>query len=123
VGRKVKIGNFVELKNTEVEDGASMGHFAYLGDASIGAKTNIGAGTITCNYDGKRKHRTLIGRNSFIGTHSTLIAPVTVGDGSYVAAGTVVTQEVPEDSLAIGRTRQVNREGWAKRRRESEAGE
>jgi bifunctional UDP-N-acetylglucosamine pyrophosphorylase/glucosamine-1-phosphate N-acetyltransferase len=123
VGRKVKIGNFVELKNTEVEDGASMGHFAYLGDASIGAKTNIGAGTITCNYDGKRKHRTTIGRHTFIGTHSTLIAPVTVGDGAYVAAGSVVTQDVPEDSLAIGRSRQVNREGWAKRRRESEAGE
>lgn len=123
VGRKVKIGNFVELKNAEVEDSVSAGHFAYLGDASIGSKTNIGAGTITCNYDGKRKHRTVIGRSTFIGTHSTLIAPVTVGDGAYVAAGSVVTQEVPPDALAIGRQRQVNREGWAKRRRESEAGE
>jgi bifunctional UDP-N-acetylglucosamine pyrophosphorylase/glucosamine-1-phosphate N-acetyltransferase len=120
VGRKVKIGNFVELKNTTVEERASMGHFAYLGDAFIGEKSNIGAGTITCNYDGKKKHRTHIGRDSFVGTHSTLVAPVQVGDGAFIAAGSVVTEEVPADALAIGRARQVNKPGWAKQRRERE---
>jgi len=120
VGRKVKIGNFVELKNTTAEDRASMGHFAYLGDAFIGEKSNIGAGTITCNYDGKKKHRTHIGRNAFVGTHATLVAPVTVGDGAFIAAGSVVTEEVPADALAIGRGRQVNKPDWAKQRRERE---
>jgi bifunctional UDP-N-acetylglucosamine pyrophosphorylase/glucosamine-1-phosphate N-acetyltransferase len=118
VGRKVKIGNFVELKNTVVDDRASIGHLAYIGDADVGEHTNIGAGTITCNYDGKRKHRTQIGKEAFIGTHSTLVAPVTVGDGAFTAAGTVVTQEVPEDALAIGRVRQENKMSWARRRRE-----
>lgn len=121
VGRKVKIGNFVELKNAQVEDGVSIGHLAYVGDAAVGEKTNIGAGTITCNYDGKRKHRTVIGKRAFIGSHTTLVAPVAVGDGAFTAAGTVVTADVPEDALAIGRTRQSNREGWAKVRREREA--
>jgi bifunctional UDP-N-acetylglucosamine pyrophosphorylase/glucosamine-1-phosphate N-acetyltransferase len=120
VGRKVKIGNFVELKNTIAEDGVSMGHFAYLGDAFIGEKSNIGAGTITCNYDGKKKHRTHIGRHTFVGTHATLVAPVTVGDGAFIAAGSVITEEVPADALAIGRGRQVNKPDWAKQRRERE---
>jgi bifunctional UDP-N-acetylglucosamine pyrophosphorylase/glucosamine-1-phosphate N-acetyltransferase len=120
VGRKVKIGNFVELKNTTAEDGASMGHFAYLGDAFVGEKSNIGAGTITCNYDGKKKHRTHIGRHTFVGTHATLVAPVQVGDGAFVAAGSVITEEVPADALAIGRGRQVNKPDWAKQRRERE---
>lgn len=120
VGPKVKIGNFVELKNTTVEERASMGHFAYLGDAFIGEKSNIGAGTITCNYDGKKKHHTHIGRNTFVGTHATLVAPVQVGDGAFIAAGSVVTEEVPADALAIGRARQVNKPGWAKQRRERE---
>jgi len=120
IGRKVKIGNFVELKNSTVEDRASMGHFAYLGDAFVGEKSNIGAGTITCNYDGKRKHHTHIGRNTFVGTHATLVAPVTVGDGAFIAAGSVVTEEVPADALAIGRGRQVNKPDWAKQRRERE---
>lgn len=120
VGRKVKIGNFVELKNAEVEDGASMGHLAYIGDAFVGEKTNIGAGTITCNYDGKRKHHTRIGRRTFIGTHSTLVAPVEIGDGAFVAAGAVVTQDVPPDALAVGRVRPTIKPDWARRRRESE---
>lgn len=120
VGRKVKIGNFVELKNAEVEDGASMGHLAYIGDAFVGEKTNIGAGTITCNYDGKRKHHTRIGRQTFIGSHSTLIAPVEIGDGALVAAGAVVTQDVPADALAVGRVRPTIKPDWARRRRESE---
>jgi bifunctional UDP-N-acetylglucosamine pyrophosphorylase/glucosamine-1-phosphate N-acetyltransferase len=120
LGRKVKIGNFVELKNAEVEDRASVGHLAYIGDAFVGEKTNIGAGTITCNYDGKRKHQTRIGRNTFIGSHATLIAPVVVGEGGFVAAGTVVTQDVPPDALAVGRARQENKPGWARKRRERE---
>lgn len=120
VGRKVKIGNFVELKKTRVDDRASIGHFAYLGDAEIGEKTNIGAGTITCNYDGKHKHKTVIGRDAFIGTHATLVAPVTVGDGAYVAAASAVTEDVPADALAIGRARQTNKPGWAKERRKRE---
>jgi bifunctional UDP-N-acetylglucosamine pyrophosphorylase / glucosamine-1-phosphate N-acetyltransferase len=118
VGRKVKIGNFVELKKAEVEDRVSLGHFAYIGDAFIGEKTNVGAGTITCNYDGKHKHVTRIGRNAFVGTHSTLVAPVEIGDGAYTAAGSVITQDVPSDALAVGRSRQANKEGWARRRRE-----
>ncbi len=118
VGRKVKIGNFVELKNAQVEDGVSVGHLAYVGDASVGEKSNIGAGTITCNYDGQKKHRTRIGRAAFIGSHTTLVAPVEVGDGAFTAAGAVVTQDVPGDALAIARARQENKPGWAARRRE-----
>lgn len=120
VGRKVKIGNFVELKNATVEDRASMGHLAYIGDAFVGEKSNIGAGTITCNYDGKKKHHTHIGRHAFVGTHSTLVAPVEIGDGAFTAAGSVITEGVPADALAIGRGRQVNKPGWAKQRRERE---
>lgn len=120
VGRKVKIGNFVELKKTRVDDGASIGHFAYLGDAEIGERTNIGAGTITCNYDGKHKHKTVIGRDAFVGTHATLVAPVTVGDGAFIAAASAVTEDVPADALAIGRARQTTKPGWAKERRERE---
>ncbi len=120
VGRKVKIGNFVELKNAVVEDGASLGHLAYVGDAFVGEKTNIGAGTITCNYDGRRKHVTRIGRGAFVGSHATLIAPVEIGDGAFVAAGTVVTEDVPADALAIGRAQQTNKPDWARKRREQE---
>jgi bifunctional UDP-N-acetylglucosamine pyrophosphorylase / glucosamine-1-phosphate N-acetyltransferase len=120
IGRKVKIGNFVELKNAEVEDQASMGHLAYIGDAFVGERSNIGAGTITCNYDGKRKHRTQIGKRTFIGSHTTLIAPVDVADGAFVAAGTVVNQNVPEDALAIGRSQQVTKADWARKWRERE---
>jgi bifunctional UDP-N-acetylglucosamine pyrophosphorylase/glucosamine-1-phosphate N-acetyltransferase len=118
IGRRVKIGDFVELKNAVLEDRVSAGHLTYLGDAQIGEHTNIGAGTITCNYDGQAKHQTVIGRESFIGTNATLVAPVTVGDGAYVAAHSVVTEDVPADSLAIARSRQTVKEGWAHRRRE-----
>jgi bifunctional UDP-N-acetylglucosamine pyrophosphorylase/glucosamine-1-phosphate N-acetyltransferase len=111
------IGNFVELKKTRFRAGAKAGHLAYLGDSDIGAEVNIGAGTITCNFDGANKHRTAIGDNAFIGSNSTLVAPVEVGAGAYVAAGSVITEAVPPDSLGIGRGRQVNKEGWAERRR------
>ena len=111
------IGNFVELKKTRMRAGAKAGHLAYLGDSEIGAKVNIGAGTITCNYDGYQKHPTQIGEGAFIGSNSTLVAPLKIGAGAYVAAGSVVTQEVPPDALAIGRGRQENKPEWAMKRR------
>jgi bifunctional UDP-N-acetylglucosamine pyrophosphorylase/glucosamine-1-phosphate N-acetyltransferase len=111
------IGNFVELKKTRMRAGAKAGHLAYLGDSDIGAKVNIGAGTITCNYDGYKKHPTQIGEGAFVGSNSTLVAPLEIGAGAYVAAGSVVTQTVPEDALAIGRGRQENKPEWAKKRR------
>jgi bifunctional UDP-N-acetylglucosamine pyrophosphorylase / glucosamine-1-phosphate N-acetyltransferase len=118
LGREVKVGDFVELKNSVLEDRVSAGHLTYLGDADVAERTNIGAGTITCNYDGRRKYRTVIGKKAFIGTHATLIAPVTVGDGAYVAAHSVVTEDVPADALAIARSRQTVKEGWAARKRQ-----
>jgi len=121
LGSKVKVGDFVELKNATLGDGVSAGHLTYLGDAEVGPRTNIGAGTITCNYDGLDKHRTVIGADSFIGTHSTLVAPVTLGEGAWTAGGSVITDDVPAGALGIGRARQVNKEGWArakKRRKE-----
>jgi len=111
------IGNFVELKNTKLGRGSKAMHLAYLGDSEIGAKVNIGAGTITCNYDGQKKHKTLIGDGAFVGSNSTLVAPAEIGEGSYVAAGSVVTKPVPADALGIGRGQQVNKEGWAAARR------
>jgi bifunctional UDP-N-acetylglucosamine pyrophosphorylase/glucosamine-1-phosphate N-acetyltransferase len=111
------IGNFVELKKTRFGAGAKAGHLAYLGDSEIGTEVNIGAGTITCNFDGAKKHRTRVGDNAFIGSNSTLVAPVDVGTGAYTAAGSVITDAVPADALGIGRGRQVNKEGWAARRR------
>jgi len=110
------VGNFVELKNTDFGAGSKSMHLAYLGDSTIGSKTNIGAGTITCNYDGRKKHRTNIGNNAFVGSNSTLIAPLTIADEAYVAAGSTITQNVPEKSLALGRSRQVNKEGWTPKR-------
>jgi bifunctional UDP-N-acetylglucosamine pyrophosphorylase/glucosamine-1-phosphate N-acetyltransferase len=115
------VGNFVELKKTRLGAGAKAMHLAYLGDSTIGAKTNIGAGTITCNYDGVKKHQTTIGAGAFVGSNSTLVAPVQVGDGSYIAAGSVITNAVPPDALAIGRGRQENKEAWARKRREKTA--
>lgn len=108
----VHVGNFVELKNTTMGAGSKSMHLAYLGDSSLGAHVNIGAGTITCNYDGKKKHRTKIGNDVFVGSNSTLIAPVEIDDRSYVAAGSVITHHVPAKTLAVGRSRQVNKEGW-----------
>jgi bifunctional UDP-N-acetylglucosamine pyrophosphorylase/glucosamine-1-phosphate N-acetyltransferase len=113
----VHIGNFVELKKTRMRAGAKAGHLAYLGDSDIGAEVNIGAGTITCNYDGFKKHPTRIGEGAFVGSNSTLVAPLEIGAGSYVAAGSVVTQAVPADALAIGRGRQENKPEWARKRR------
>jgi bifunctional UDP-N-acetylglucosamine pyrophosphorylase/glucosamine-1-phosphate N-acetyltransferase len=112
------IGNFVELKNTKMHRGAKASHLAYLGDASIGEATNVGAGTITCNYDGFHKHRTEIGDRVFVGSNSTLVAPLTIASGAYIAAGSVITENVAEDALALGRARQVDKPGWAKRRRD-----
>jgi len=114
IGNNAKIGNFVETKKTKLGDGAKANHLAYLGDADIGDNANIGAGTITCNYDGKDKHKTRIGDNSFIGTNSSLVAPVNIGKGAYVGAGSVITKDVPEESLAVARGKQVIKEDWAK---------
>jgi bifunctional UDP-N-acetylglucosamine pyrophosphorylase/glucosamine-1-phosphate N-acetyltransferase len=112
------IGNFVELKKTRLGAGSKANHLAYLGDSTIGSKVNIGAGTITCNYDGQAKHPTNIGDGSFVGSNSTLVAPIEIGSGAYIAAGSVITDPVPTDALAVGRGRQVNKEEWAKKRRE-----
>jgi bifunctional UDP-N-acetylglucosamine pyrophosphorylase/glucosamine-1-phosphate N-acetyltransferase len=111
------VGNFVELKKTVFGEGSKAGHLAYLGDATIGAGVNIGAGTITCNYDGEKKHPTTIGDGAFIGSDSQLIAPVTIGAGAYVGAGSSVTEDVPAGSLAIARGRQRNIVGWAEKKR------
>ena len=118
VGEDAHIGNFVELKKAAIGKGAKANHLAYLGDATIGAATNVGAGTITCNYDGKKKHQTVIGSGVFVGSNSTIVAPVTLGDGSYIAAGSAITTDVPAGALAIGRARQENKEGWVARRKE-----
>jgi bifunctional UDP-N-acetylglucosamine pyrophosphorylase/glucosamine-1-phosphate N-acetyltransferase len=114
LGSRVKVGNFVEVKNAQVADDASMSHLSYVGDATVGARSNIGAGTITCNYDGFEKHQTTIGEDAFVGSNSTLIAPVEIGDRAITGAGSVINQNVPEDSLAVGRGRQEVKEGWAK---------
>lgn len=111
------IGNFVELKKTRFGPGAKAGHLAYLGDSQIGADVNIGAGTITCNYDGFTKNTTTIGKGAFVGSNSTLIAPVEIGANAYLAAGSVITEPVPADALALGRSRQVVKEDWARKRR------
>ena len=117
LGRDVKVGNFVETKKAVFEDGAKASHLSYIGDAEVGADANIGAGTITCNYDGVNKHKTIIGRGAFIGSDTQLVAPVKVGDGAYVGAGSTVTKDVPPDSLALSRTPQKNIIDWAKRKK------
>lgn len=117
IRRKAKVGNFVELKKTEVGEGSKVNHLSYLGDTWIGRNVNVGAGTITCNYDGYRKARTVIEDNVFIGSDVQLIAPVTIGKGALIAAGTTVTENVPADALGISRVSQINREGTAARRR------
>jgi bifunctional UDP-N-acetylglucosamine pyrophosphorylase/glucosamine-1-phosphate N-acetyltransferase len=118
-----RAGNFVEVKKSVVGEGAKVPHLTYLGDATVGAKSNIGAGTITCNYDGIQKHPTNIGRGVFIGSDATLVAPVRIGDGAYVAAGSTITENVPPDGLGIGRGRQVNKPRWAARKRREMAAE
>ena len=119
VGEEAKVGNFVELKKTTLGRGSKANHLSYLGDATIGEKVNIGAGTITCNYDGIAKHPTVIEDGAFIGSDTQLIAPVRVGKDAYVAAGSSITEDVPADALAIARGKQVNKEGWTKSRRQA----
>jgi bifunctional UDP-N-acetylglucosamine pyrophosphorylase/glucosamine-1-phosphate N-acetyltransferase len=117
LGEDVRIGNFVEVKKSKLGRGVKAAHLAYLGDATVGDETNIGAGVVTCNYDGVRKHRTEIGAGVFVGSDTMLVAPVSVGDGAVTGAGSVITQDVPPDSLGLGRARQRNLVGWQKRRR------
>ena len=117
------IGNFVEVKKSVVHEGAKAMHLTYLGDASVGARSNLGAGTITCNYDGVAKYETIIGSGVFIGSDTALVAPVRIGDGAYIAAGSIITENVPADALALARSRQVNKLGWAKARRRQLAAE
>lgn len=118
LAEKAKVGNFCEVKNADIGAGAKVNHLSYIGDATVGADTNIGAGVITCNYDGYNKFKTTIGSNAFVGSNSALIAPLTIGNGVYVASGSVITDEVPENALALGRARQVNKEGRAEILRE-----
>lgn len=115
LANKVKVGSFVELKKAIVGEGAKIPHLSYMGDCEIGAKTNIGCGTITCNYDGFKKSKTIIGDNCFVGSNVNLIAPVILGNNSFIAAGSTITNDVPEDALAIARERQTNKEGWNKK--------
>jgi bifunctional UDP-N-acetylglucosamine pyrophosphorylase/glucosamine-1-phosphate N-acetyltransferase len=121
IGPEAHIGNFVETKKVRLGRGSKANHLSYLGDAIIGAGTNIGAGAITCNYDGVRKHTTTIGDNVFVGSDSTLVAPLTLGDGAYVAAGSCITEDVPPDALALGRSRQTTKEGWVAARKARKA--
>ncbi len=118
LGARVRIGNFVEVKNATLGDGAKSNHLAYIGDADVGARANIGAGTIVCNYDGFDKYRTSIGEDAFIGSDTALVAPVKVGDRAYTGTGSVITKDVPDGALGVARGRQVNLEGWADKNRE-----
>ena len=118
IGPRARVGSFVELKKAEIGEGTKAGHFGYLGDVRIGPGANIGAGAVTCNYDGRRKYQTVIEAGAFIGSNASLVAPVTIGAGAYVAAGSTITQDVPPDALAVGREKQRNIEGWAKRKRQ-----
>ena len=117
LAKAAHVGNFVETKKIKLGKGSKANHLTYLGDAEIGAGVNIGAGTITCNYDGVNKHKTVIEDGVFIGSDSTLVAPVRLGKGAYVGAASCITDDVPEDSLAIGRARQMVKEGWVRERR------
>ncbi|MGB4100672.1 MAG: bifunctional UDP-N-acetylglucosamine diphosphorylase/glucosamine-1-phosphate N-acetyltransferase GlmU [Alphaproteobacteria bacterium] len=119
LGKNTHIGNFVELKNATVGEGSKINHLTYIGDAEIGSTANIGAGTITCNYDGFKKHLTVIGNGAFIGSNTALVAPVEIGNGAFVGAGSVITEDVPPDTLAVARGRQVNLENWAQRFRDT----
>ncbi|MFN0171508.1 MAG: bifunctional UDP-N-acetylglucosamine diphosphorylase/glucosamine-1-phosphate N-acetyltransferase GlmU [Bryobacteraceae bacterium] len=119
IGPRAHVGNFVELKNTYLGEGSKANHLAYLGDSDIGEAVNVGAGAITCNYDGSRKHKTIIGPGVFVGSNATIVAPVEIGAGAYVGAGSVVTHPVPKDALVVGRARQVVKEGWARTRRDA----
>lgn len=117
IGEDAHVGNFVETKKTKLGKGAKANHLTYLGDTEVGAGSNIGAGVITCNYDGVHKHRTKIGERSFVGSDSTLVAPVEVGDGAYIGAASCITKNVPAGALAVARSHQTTKEGWAENRR------
>ncbi|WP_455474917.1 bifunctional UDP-N-acetylglucosamine diphosphorylase/glucosamine-1-phosphate N-acetyltransferase GlmU [Bartonella sp. B30(2025)] len=117
LARSVKIGNFCEIKKAKIGESSKVNHLSYIGDAKIGARTNIGAGTITCNYDGFHKHNTVIGDDAFIGSHSALVSPIIIENGSYIASGSIITEDVPMNSLALGRARQVIKEDYAKKLR------
>ncbi len=121
LAEKARVGNFVEIKAAEIGSGAKVNHLTYIGDASVGAGANIGAGTITCNYDGFNKARTVIGAGAFVGSNSALVAPVAIGEGAYVGSGSVITEDVAADALAVGRARQVEKPGWASRFRAAAA--
>jgi bifunctional UDP-N-acetylglucosamine pyrophosphorylase/glucosamine-1-phosphate N-acetyltransferase len=121
VGQKAKIGNFVELKKSRIGRGSKVPHLSYVGDTRMGEGVNVGAGTITCNYDGVAKHETVIADGVFIGTNSSLVAPLTIGEGAYVAAGSVITKNVPPGALAVARGRQETREGWVARKQKTKA--
>ena len=114
LGEEAKVGNYVEIKNSTIGKNVSISHLTYVGDAELGDGTNIGAGTITCNYDGYTKNRTVIGSNAFVGSNSTLVAPVNIGDDALIAAGSVITRDVPDGALAIGRGKQENKEEWVR---------
>ncbi|TKT79317.1 bifunctional UDP-N-acetylglucosamine diphosphorylase/glucosamine-1-phosphate N-acetyltransferase GlmU [Aquamicrobium sp. LC103] len=121
IGAKAKVGNFCEVKNAVVDEGAKINHLTYVGDAHVGAKANLGAGTITCNYDGFLKHHTEIGAGVFVGSNSSLVAPVAIGENAYIASGSVITDDVPADALAFGRARQVTKPDYGRRLREKHA--
>lgn len=116
VGKKVKIGDFVEIKNSNIDDGTKLSHLTYVGDADVGKNINFGCGTVVVNYDGKKKHRTIIEDNAFIGCNTNLVSPVKVGKNAFTAAGSTITEDVPEYSLAIARERQTNKKDWVKDR-------
>lgn len=117
IGNDIKVGDFVEVKNSAIGDGTKISHLTYVGDSDVGEHVNFGCGTVTTNYDGFKKYRCTIGSNAFIGCNTNLVAPVTVGEGSYIAAGATITKDVPADALAVARAQQSNKEGWAARRR------
>ena len=117
VGKEVKVGDFVELKNSNINDGTKISHLTYIGDSDVGKRVNFGCGTVTCNYDGKKKYRTTIGDDYFVGCNTNFVSPINVGDGVYIAAGSTITEDIPENSLSIARARQVNKEGWKDKRK------
>jgi len=121
LGPEVRIGNFVEVKKSRIGRGSKANHLTYLGDATLGEKVNVGCGTVTCNYDGEKKHPTVIGDGVFLGSDSILVAPIKIGKGAYVAAGSTLTEDVPAGALALGRARQVTKTGWTAERRRARA--
>ena len=117
VGKEVKVGDFVELKNSNIDDGTKISHLTYIGDSDVGKRVNFGCGTVTCNYDGKKKYRTTIGDDCFVGCNTNFVSPINVVDGVYIAAGSTITEDIPENSLSIARARHVNKEGWKDKRK------